>query len=102
MNVPAVAIEEVYVNLRTAFALSGQVFSSDEINGEISAVLEQGILACQKMGGNPCSNAEVGAVKNLNPDITQNDDPSTFRALRVADDLDCAGLLMMRDTLFPR
>jgi hypothetical protein len=101
-NVPAVNIEEVYVDLRTTFTLDGQVFSSDEIIGEISATLEQGILACQKMGGTACSNGELGAVKNLNPDITQNADPSTFRSVRVDAALDCAGLVEMKDVLFPR
>ncbi len=102
MNVPAISIEEVYVNLRTTFTLAGQVFSSDEIEGEISASLEQGILDCQKASGDPCSSAEVGAVKNLNPDITPTDEPSIFRAKRVEDASDCAALIAIRDELFPR
>jgi hypothetical protein len=102
MNVPAISIKEVYVNLRTTFSLVGQVFSSDQILGEIHASLEQGILSCAKESGAPCSAQEVGAVKNLNPDIQQNDEPSTFRAVRVSDSLDCTQLLMMKDDLFPR
>jgi hypothetical protein len=101
-NVPAITIKEVYVNLRTTFSLAGQVFSSDEIQGDIHASLEQGILSCAKASGAPCSAMEVGAVKNLNPDIKQNDEPSTFRAVRVADSLDCTTLLQMKDALFPR
>jgi hypothetical protein len=101
-NVPAITIKDVYVNLRTTFSLSGQVFSSDEIQGDIHATLEQGILACSKASGAPCSSMEIGAVKNLNPDIQQNDEPSTFRSVRVDDALDCATLLQMKDALFPR
>jgi hypothetical protein len=100
-NVPVVSLKEVYVNLRTTFSLAGAVFSSDEIEGEVTAQLEQGILACAKVGGGACSAAEVGAVKNLNPDIEQNAEPSTFRAVRVAADLDCAGLKARRSELFP-
>ena len=102
MNVPAISIEKVYVNLRTTFVLIGQVFSSDDIQGNFNASLEQGILSCAKTSGDDCSASEIGAVKNLNPDIKQNDEPSTFRALRVDDALDCAGLILMRDDLFPR
>jgi hypothetical protein len=102
MNVPAISIEKVYVNLRTTFTLVGQVFSSDDIQGNFNASLEQGILACSKVNGDDCSASEIGAVKNLNPDIQQNDEPSTFRALRVDDALDCATLIQMRDELFPR
>jgi hypothetical protein len=101
-NVPIVTISEVFVNLRTTFSLKGQVFSSDEIEGEITATLQQGILACQKASGAACAADEISAVKNLNPDITQNDEPSTFRAKRVDDGLDCAGLLAKREELFPR
>jgi hypothetical protein len=101
-NVPAITIKDVYVNLRTTFSLAGQVFSSDEIQGDIHATLEQGILSCSKLSGAPCSSAEIGAVKNLNPDIQQNSEPSTFRSVRVDDNLDCAALLEMKDALFPR
>ncbi len=101
-NVPAISIKEVYVDLRTRFSLTGQVFSSDQIEGEIEATLEQGILSCSKSSGAPRSSSEVGAVKNLNPDIKQNDEPSTFRAVRVSDSLNCAGLIAMKETLFPR
>lgn len=103
MNTPAVMLEEVYVDLRTSFSLNGEVFSSDLIVGEIDATLEQGILACQKEGGDPCSPGEVGAIKNLNPDVTQQPgNPSTFRSVRVADGLTCAQLIEMKDQLFPR
>jgi len=102
MNVPAISISEVYVDLRTTFTLVGKVFSSDEIEGEITATLEQGILGCAKAAGAACSASEVGAVKKLNPDISQNAEPSIFRAVRVDDALDCAALVAQRDTLFPR
>lgn len=102
MNTPAVDLAEVYVDLRTTFSLSGQVFSSDDIRGEVTATLEQGILDCLKSNGNDCSNAEVNAIKNINPDITQlENEPSTFRAVRVDAGLSCAQLIAMKGTLFP-
>jgi hypothetical protein len=61
------------------------------------------VLGCHKGNNEDCTTAEVGAVKNLNPEITQQPgNPSTFRAVRVADALSCAELLEMRDELFPR
>jgi hypothetical protein len=101
MNVPAVSISKVYVNLRTTFQLVGQVFSSDEIQGEVTASLEQGILGCAKLNGNDCSSSEVSAVKKLNPDIQQNSEPSLWRSVRVAEDLDCAALIEQKGELFP-
>ena len=50
-NVPAIALDQVYVTLRTTFSLNGQVWSADLIKGEIDAALDQGILACQLTGG---------------------------------------------------
>lgn len=103
MNTPAVALDEVYVDLRTSFSLDGEVFSSDLIIGEIEASLEQGILACRKENGDACTPGEVSAIKNLNPDVTQQPgNPSTFRAVRVGPSIDCATLIAMRDDLFPR
>lgn len=102
-DVPAVDLDEVYVALRTQFALSGEVFSSDLLLGEIDAEIEQGILGCHLATGGPCSAAQVGAVKNLNPTITQQPgNPSTFRGVRVADGTTCAEIRAQRDTLFPR
>lgn len=102
-NVPAVDLDEVYVALRTRFSLSGQVFSSDLILGEIDASLEQGILGCHQAGGAACTPGQVGAVKNLNPVVTQQPgNPSTFRAVRVPAGTSCAELIAQRDTLFPR
>lgn len=102
-NVPAVDLDQVYVSLRTVFSLSGQVFSSDKVLGTIDASLEQGILGCHKADGNPCSAAEVRAVRVLNPTITQQPgNPSLFRSARVDDAATCADIIAMRDTLFPR
>lgn len=102
-DVPAVNLDEVYVSLRTQFALTGQVFSTDLIRGEIDASLAQGILGCHLATGGPCTAAQVGAVKNLNPVITQQPgNPSTFRAVRVPAGTSCADVVAMRDTLFPR
>jgi hypothetical protein len=102
-NVPGVPLEEVYVNIRTTFSLSGQVWSSDRIQGEVAATLEQGILGCAKAGDTPCSAGETQLVKNLNPKITQSEqDPSTFRGVRVDDDMTCAELQEMRDVIFGR
>ncbi|MBK9032430.1 MAG: hypothetical protein IPL61_14155 [Myxococcales bacterium] len=102
-DVPAVNLDEVYVALRTQFALTGEVFSSDLILGEIDASIQQGILGCHLATGGPCTPAQVGAVKNLNPVITQQPgNPSTFRAVRVPTDATCADVIAQRDTLFPR
>lgn len=102
-NVPAVNLDEVYVSLRTRFSLSGQVFSSDLILGDIDASLEQGILGCHQAGGGPCTPGQVGAVKNLNPVVTQQPgNPSFFRAVRVPEGTSCADIIAQRGTLFPR
>lgn len=102
-NVPAVNLDEVYVALRTQFALSGEVFSSDLILGEIDAEIEQGILGCHLAGGGACSAGQIGAVKNLNPVITQQPgNPSLFRAARVPAGTTCTQIIEMRDQLFPR
>lgn len=102
-NVPAVELDEVYVSLRTAFSLSGEVHSSDLVLGEITATLEQGILGCHLADGDTCTRGEVNTVKVLNPVITQQPgNPSIFRAVRVSDTATCAEILEMRDELFPR
>ena len=102
-DVPAVDLDEVYVTLRSRFSLSGQVFSSDLILGEIEASIEQGILGCHLAAGSTCTPGQVGAVKNLNPVVTQQPgNPSTFRAVRVAAGASCADIIAQRDTLFPR
>jgi hypothetical protein len=102
-NVPAVDLDEVYVSLRTSFSLDGQVYSSDEVAGDITATIAQGILGCHKSAGGPCSPSEVGAVKNLNPKITQQPgNPSRFRSARVAPTATCADIIAMKDQLFPR
>lgn len=102
-DVPAVNLDEVYVTLRTQFALTGEVFSSDLIIGEIDASIQQGILGCHLATGGACTASQVGAVKNLNPVITQQPGtPSTFRGVRVPAGTSCADLVAMRDTLFPR
>lgn len=102
-NVPAVNLDEVYVALRTQFALRGEVFSSDLVNGEIDATIELGILGCHIAGGDACSPGQIGAVKNLNPIITQQPgNPSLFRAVRVPPGTTCTQIVEMRDELFPR
>jgi hypothetical protein len=102
-NVPGVPLEEVYVNLRATFALEGEVWSSDRIEGGVDASLEQGILGCRKAGNVACSAGEVNTIKSLNPKITQSEqDPSTFRAIRVAETTSCTELIASRDMLFPR
>ncbi len=102
-DVPAVNLDEVYVTLRTQFELTGEVFSTDLILGEVDASLQQGILGCHLATGGPCTAAQIGAVKNLNPIITQQPGtPSTFRAVRIPTGTSCADVVAMRDTLFPR
>ncbi len=103
MNTPGVRLSEVYVDLRSTFTLTGEVWSSDLIIGGITATLEQGILDCRKEDGADCSNSEVNIVRGINPDVTQQPgNPSTWRAVRVASTLSCAELIAMKDTLFPR
>ncbi len=102
-NVPAVNLDQIFATLRTEFSLDGQVFSSDEVEGQIDATIEQGILGCHKTDGTLCSSSEVGAVKNLNPMITQQPgNPSRFREARVPAGTTCAQIVQMKDTLFPR
>lgn len=103
MNVPAVDLDEVYVTMRTQFSLTGEVYSSDLIIGEIDAKIEQGILGCHLASGNTCNSEQIGAVKMLNPVITpQLGNPSTFRGVRVPDGTTCAEIIDQRDELFPR
>jgi len=102
-NVPAVSLDQVYATMRTRFSLTGEVHSSDLIIGEVAATMELGILGCHLENGNMCNPDQVGAVKNLNPDITQQPgNPSLFRAVRVEPDTTCAYILENRDELFPR
>jgi hypothetical protein len=102
-NVPAVNLDEVYVALRTQFALRGEIFSSDLILGEIDASVELGILGCHVAGGGACNSGQISVVKNLNPTITQQPgNPSMFRAIRVPADTTCEEIIAMRDTWFPR
>jgi hypothetical protein len=102
-NVPAVNLDEIYATLRTSFSLDGSVFSSDKVEGQIDATIEQGILGCHKTDGTECNAGEVGAVENLNPMITQQPgNPSQFRSARVPAGTSCADIVAMQDTLFPR
>lgn len=103
MNVPAVDLDEVYVTMRTQFSLTGEVFSSDLLIGEIDASIEQGVLGCHLANGNTCNADQIGAVKNLNPVITQQlGNPSTFRGVRVDPSTTCAQIIEQRNELFPR
>jgi hypothetical protein len=102
-NVPAVSLDRVFVALRTEFALQGEVFSSDAVEGTIEATIEQGILGCRMTTGDLCNGSQVGVVKNLNPMITQQPGkPSRFYAARVAEGTSCAEIIANRDQLFPR
>jgi hypothetical protein len=102
-NVPAVNLDQIFATLRTEFSLDGQVYSSDKVAGEIDATIEQSILGCHKTDGSACNPGEIGAVKNLNPKITQQPgNPSRFRAARVAAGTTCAQIVQMKDQLFPR
>ena len=102
-NVPAVELDEVYVALRTTFALHGRVHTSDLVKGRIDATLETAVLHCGLLDGSPCTEQNVRLVKTLNPVVTpQADNPSTFRAVRVAPDTTCADIIANEGTLFPR
>jgi len=102
-NVPAVNLDQIYATLRTEFSLDGQVFSSEKVQGQIDATVEQSILGCHKTDGATCTATEIGAVKNLNPKITQQPgNPSRFRAVTVPPGTSCADIVKMKDALFPR
>ena len=103
-NAPVIPIDEAYVDLRTTFSLSGQVLSSDSMQGTVTATLEQGVVGCHVGWSkpHPCSASETEIVQGLNPVVTQNDEPSTFRAVGVDAGLTCAQLIAMKDTIFPR
>jgi hypothetical protein len=102
-NVPAVNLDEVYATLRTQFSLRGEVHSSDLIIGEIDASMEQGILGCHLAAGNDCSPDQIGAVKNLNPEISQQPgNASRFRSVRIDPGTPCSFVIDNKDELFPR
>ena len=102
-NVPAVDLDQVYTSVRTNFQLTGHVFSTDSIEGEVTASLEQGILACRLRDGRACVTGDVNSVRNLNPQITQQpDNPSTFRAVRIPSGTTCADVVAGESIYFPR
>ncbi len=102
-NVPAVNLDEVYATLRTQFSLRGEVHSSDLIIGEIDAAMEQGIIGCHLAAGNDCNPDQIGAVKNLNPAITQQPgNASRFRSVRIDSGTPCSFIIDNKDELFPR
>lgn len=109
-NLPATSVDKVFVNLRAAVTLGGQVFPSktasggvagQAISGEVSALtLEQKILGC-KTGTTPCDAITTGAVGALNPGITQSvNDKSTFSAVAVGAGFTCAQVKAQKATLF--
>jgi len=101
-NVPVVDLDEVYVTLRTQFSLDGIVIDSDNIVGLVDATLEQSILGCHAAAGSQCSPDQIGSVQQLNPEITQQGgNPSSFRAVRIADTMTCAELVANKNELFP-
>ena len=108
MNVPGLTdLKEIYAALRTSFALDGQVFSSNEVRGKVTATLDLGILDCLHVpsptSSFPCTAGDRSALRGFSPTITQNpQNPSTFRTKKVAADMDCAMLVQMIPTLFPR
>lgn len=102
-NVPAIDLDQVYVALRTTFALHGQVWSGDLVKGTIDATLDTGVLACKLADGTMCGATDLRVVRTLNPVVTQQPAlPSTFRAVRVAAGTTCADVLANKATLFPR
>ncbi len=102
-NIPAIDLDQVYVALRTTFALHGRVHTTDEVKGRIDASLETGVLGCKLIDGTPCSAQNVRLVKTLNPIVTPQDgNPSTFRAIRVPTETGCADVIANEGLLFPR
>ena len=101
-NVPVVDLDEVYVTLRTQFSLDGVVVNSDSIIGLVDAALQQSILGCHAATGSDCTADQIGSVKQLNPEITQQGgNPSSFRAVRIDSAMTCAELIENKDELFP-
>ncbi|HEV7556338.1 MAG TPA: hypothetical protein VGO00_12815, partial [Kofleriaceae bacterium] len=101
-NVPGIMLDQVYAALRTTFSLSGQVFTSDLVKGEVTASLDTGPLACKLTDGSACTAQSVNLVKTLNPVVTpQPDNPSTFQAVRVPGTTTCADVIAQEGTLFP-
>jgi hypothetical protein len=113
-NVPG-NICQAFAAVRTSFALTGTVYSSDKIIGTVtgpattppnSVTMEQSILGCNVTGltGNcdqPCDLATLQSAVNLNPVIAQNPTvPSTFEAVSVPSGTTCAQLKAMESTLF--
>lgn len=109
-NLPATGVDKVFVNLRAAVTLGGQVYptktatggvAGQAIAGEVSALtLEQKILGC-KSGSAPCDNITTGAVGALNPGIVQSaNDKSTFSAVAVGASFTCAQVKAQKATLF--
>ena len=102
-NVPAIELDQIYVTLRTSFSLHGQVHGTDSVKGLIDAALATGILACKRLDGSACPVEDVRLMKTLNPIVTaQANNPSTFRAVRVAAGMTCADIIANVGTLFPR
>jgi hypothetical protein len=102
-NVPAVDLDQIFVTLRTVFALHGKVHTTDLVKGRIDASLDTGILECQLLDGSPCTVMNLRLVQALHPVITpQLANPSTFRAVRVPDTLTCADVIATEGMLFPR
>ena len=108
-NLPATGVDKVFVNLRAAVTLGGQIFpdkmrigvTGQPINGEVTALtLEQKILGC-KQGAANCDAITTGAVGALNPGISQSvNDKSTFAAVAVAGTYTCADVKAQEAGLF--
>lgn len=102
-NVPAIELDQVYVALRTTFFLDGRVHASDLLKGRIDASLETAVLGCRLVSGTPCTTMNVNLVKTLNPIVTPlADNPSTFRAVRIAPAMTCGDVIANEGVLFPR
>lgn len=101
-------VDELYVTMRTSFALAGHVLSADRVEGEVETqtgayLLEQSVLDCITPEGQLCSEKTgyLSSIRAISPLITQ--DPkvaSTFVGVRIDSAVDCAALLTMQDQLF--
>lgn len=108
-NLPATGVDKVFVNLRAAVTLGGQVFPTKTVSGTAgqpiagdvsSLTLEQKILGC-KQGATVCDAVTTGAVGALNPGIKQStNDKSTFSAVAVGSSVTCADVKAQKATLF--
>jgi hypothetical protein len=101
-NTPLIALDEIYAAIRTSLRLTGTVASSDLIEGEVDAAIDQSVIGCRQANGTACDSFIVNAVRQNTgqPLATRDDKPSTFKAVRVRSGMDCGSLKADAASLF--